>query len=245
VTALGPPALRLDGLSFRCGSSVVSDFTFEVAEGEIIGLAGLEGSGQRSFLETCAGLAPSLAGTITLGGHGLTRRPYAEHLAAGVHYLPAGRLEEGLVAGMTIAEHFALTGATKPLIDWDETRSFAETKIGDHHIKGRPDSSVEDLSGGNQQRLLLAMLPKSIRLLLMEHPTRGLDVESADYVWSRLLERRETGTAIVFSSADIDELLRYSDRVIVFFSGSVFRVVEAADTDGEGLGHLIGGKERP
>jgi simple sugar transport system ATP-binding protein len=79
----------------------------------------------------------------------------------------------------------------------------------------------------------------------MEHPTRGLDVESADYVWSRLLERRETGTAIVFSSADIDELLRYSDRVIVFFSGSVFRVVEAADTDGEGLGHLIGGKERP
>jgi general nucleoside transport system ATP-binding protein len=241
----GGLALRLDALSVRSGSTGVVDLSLTVEEGEIIGLAGLEGSGQRVFLEVCAGLLPASSGAVTLGGRDLTKASYADHLKAGVHYLPAGRLEEGLVAGMTITEHFALTGSGRSMIDWDEARSVAEARIDDHHIKGVPDSAVEDLSGGNQQRLLLAMLPESIRLLLMEHPTRGLDVESADYVWSRLLQRRTSGTAILFSSADIDELLRYSDRIVVFFSGSVLRVVDAADTDGEDLGYLIGGKERP
>jgi simple sugar transport system ATP-binding protein len=88
------------------------------------------------------------------------------------------------------------------------------------------------------------MLPNVLSLLLMEHPTRGLDVESADYTWTRLLERRQDGTAIVFASADLDELLRYSDRIMVFFGGDVFRVVAAETTSGEELGHLIGGREQ-
>ena len=110
-------------------------------------------------------------------------------------------------------------------------------------IKGTPESTAESLSGGNQQRLLLAMMPGAIRLLLMEHPTRGLDIESADWVWTTLLRRRDRGTAVVFASADLDELLRYSDRILVFFGGRVLRVLEARSTDGEELGHLIGGKE--
>ena len=87
------------------------------------------------------------------------------------------------------------------------------------------------------------MTPPGLRLLLMEHPTRGLDIESADWVWTRLLQRRAEGTAIVFASADLDELLRYSDRIMVFFSGRVLRVLDAREADGEMLGHLIGGKE--
>jgi simple sugar transport system ATP-binding protein len=243
--AQGGAAMRLDGLCLRLGSTDVSGLDLEVAEGEIVGLAGLEGSGQRVFLEACAGLVSSTSGSVTIGGRDLTAASYAGHLDAGVHYLAAGRLEEGLVAGMTITEHFALAGPSRAVIDWDEARAVAEAKISDHHIKGLPESAVEDLSGGNQQRLLLAMLPDSIRLLLMEHPTRGLDVESAAYVWSRLLERRAVGTAIVFASSDIDELLRYSDRIVVFFSGDVLRIVDAKTTSGEDLGYLIGGKERP
>ncbi len=88
------------------------------------------------------------------------------------------------------------------------------------------------------------MIPADVRLLLLEHPTRGLDVGSAAYVWQRLLERRADGTAIVFASADLDELLRYSDRIVVFFDGDVFSIRDVADTDGEELGYLIGGKER-
>jgi simple sugar transport system ATP-binding protein len=88
------------------------------------------------------------------------------------------------------------------------------------------------------------MIPDVVRLLLLEHPTRGLDVESAAYVWTRLLARRNDGTSIVFASADLDELLRYSDRIIVFFGGEVFAVKDASELDGEDLGYLIGGKER-
>lgn len=88
------------------------------------------------------------------------------------------------------------------------------------------------------------MIPDEVRLLLLEHPTRGLDVGSAAYVWQRLLERRSDGTSIVFSSADLDELLRYSDRIVVFFAGDVFAMRNVGETGGEELGHLIGGKVR-
>jgi simple sugar transport system ATP-binding protein len=101
---------------------------------------------------------------------------------------------------------------------------------------------VDSLSGGNQQRLLLAMLPARLRLLLLEHPTRGLDIESAAWVWSQLLARREDGTGIVFASSDLDELLRYSDRIAVFFGGRILAVVDAATTDAETIGRLIGGR---
>ncbi len=94
------------------------------------------------------------------------------------------------------------------------------------------------------QRLLLAMLRGRLRLLMMEHPTRGLDIESANWVWSQLLKRREEGTGIIFASADLDELLRYSNRIQVFFSGRVIAEVAADQTDVEELGFLIGGKVR-
>jgi len=94
------------------------------------------------------------------------------------------------------------------------------------------------------QRLLLAMLRPGLRLLMMEHPTRGLDIESANWVWSQLLQRREDGTGIIFASVDLDELLRYSNRILVFFSGRVISVVNADETDVEELGFLIGGKVR-
>ena len=164
-------------------------------------------------------------------------------LKAGVHYLPAGRLEEGLMETLTISEHLELVRSSGDrVIDWDAASERAANRINEHSIKGRPDSPVESLSGGNQQRLLLAMVPDPVELLLMEHPTRGLDIESADWVWGEILERRKRGTAIIFASADLDELIRYSDRILVFFGGNVLEVLTAAETDAEDLGYLIGGK---
>jgi simple sugar transport system ATP-binding protein len=149
------------------------------------------------------------------------------------------------VSGLSIAEHFVLAdGAQRFFVDWDEARRSAQERIEDNRIVGRPDSTADGLSGGNQQRLLLAMMPPHVRVLLMEHPTRGLDIESAAWVWARLLERRAAGCAIVFASADLDELLRYSDRILVYFAGRVLKVLDARATTGEELGYLIGGKER-
>ncbi len=240
----GEPVLELEGATLRGTTITTHDLSLVAREGEVIGLAGLEGSGQRTLLRACAGLLEPVSGRVRVGGRDLTGRGYREFLEAGVHFLPAGRLEEGLVAGLTIAEHFVLTGGDRGFfVDWDEARRSAQGRIGDHHIVGSPDSTADALSGGNQQRLLLAMMPAEVRLLLMEHPTRGLDIESASWVWARLLERRDAGSAIVFASADLDELLRYSDRILVFFSGAVLRVLDGRATTGEELGHLIGGAE--
>lgn len=241
---IGGSNLVLENVTVKDRMLSMEDVTESVAAGEVVGLAGLEGSGQRLFLGTCAGLDAPNGGSLTLGGIDLTGSGYRQFLDAGVHYLPAGRLEEGLVAGLSISEHLLLAGADNAFfIDWDEARAVANTKIDHFSIKGFPDSRAESLSGGNQQRLLLSMMEPELRLLLMEHPTRGLDIESADWVWTQLLARRDEGTSIVFASADLDELLRYSDRIMVFFNGKILRTIDAAATSGEALGYLIGGKD--
>jgi len=242
--SLGEPVLVLEGV--RPGERTAAEYSLSVREGEVVGLAGLEGSGQRPFLRTCAGLGRPAAGALQVGGRDLSSAHYRDFLEAGVHFLPAGRLEEGLISGLTITEHFLLTGRGKGArINWTAAEADAGQRIAANLIVGTPGSTADELSGGNQQRLLLALMPPDLRLLLMEHPTRGLDLESADWVWRQLLERSRRGTAIVFASADLDELLRYSDRVLVFFAGKVLREVRADETTGEELGYLIGGKVAP
>ena len=242
---LGEALLQFSSTVLTEGTTHIKDLDMDVAAGEVIGLAGLEGSGQRALLRACSGLLEPEAGVLSIDGRDMTKASYRDHLAAGVHYLPAGRLEEGLVRGISITEHLVLTSEDKSFfIDWKSAEIEAESEISDYSIKGVPASDAEELSGGNQQRLLLAMIPDEVKLLLLEHPTRGLDVESAAYVWTRLLDRRLEGTSIVFASADLDELLRYSDRIVVFFAGEVFAVRNTSDIDGEDLGYLIGGKQR-
>jgi simple sugar transport system ATP-binding protein len=202
------------------------------------------GSGQRTFLRGIAGLVNPSAGTITLNAEDVTHASYRDRLDVGIQYLPAGRLEEGLVGGLTITEHFILADRDDRgfFINWDGAKEGAQRHIDEYSIKGTDESTAASLSGGNQQRLLLAMLPDDVELLLMEHPTRGLDIESADWVWTQLLERRRSGTGIIFASADLDELLRYSDRILVFFSGQVLAILDGAATNVDEIGHLIGGR---
>jgi len=101
---------------------------------------------------------------------------------------------------------------------------------------------IETLSGGNQQRLELALMRSPLRLLLLEHPTRGLDMESTMEIWSKLKQRCKEGASIVFMSTDLDEILQYSDRILVFFNGKVSRALDALTTTIDQLGQLIGGK---
>ena len=214
----------------------------QVGEGEVIGLAGLEGSGQGSLLRALAGTAAIRGGRVTIGGRDVTHRPAQRAAEGGISFLPGGRLEEGLLPGLSITEHIELASNSDRFVDWDAARGRAAEAIDAFRIKGAPDSAADQLSGGNQQRLLLALLPPKLKLLLMEHPTRGLDLDSAAYVWGRLLERRKDGTAIIFSSADIDELLTYSDRILVLFEGRIIARLAARDTDAEEVGTLIGGR---
>jgi ABC-type uncharacterized transport system ATPase subunit len=239
---LGKPLLELENITVSDWRLEVKNLSLEVRSGEVIGLAGLEGSGQPLVLKVSAGLLRPSAGRIRMAAQDMTGRPYRHFLEAGIAYMPAGRLEEGLITGMTLTEHAALADEDPSFfVDWTSAMRTASQRIEEYKIKGQPDTLVEELSGGNQQRALLALLPSQRKLLLMEHPTRGLDIESAEYIWTLLLNRAQRGTAILFISSDLDELLDRSDRMLIFFGGKV-RILETCEVNALQLGESIGGR---
>lgn len=235
--------LQMRGVSLETYRLNIRRVDLDVFKGEIIGLAGLEGSGQHYFLRACAGLMRPVEGSIRLEGKNLTGKSYHPFMKAGVVYLPAARLEEGLIPGLSLADHFTLLEKTGGIfIDRDKMNALTTDRIQEFNIRGRPDSRIESLSGGNQQRALLALMRMPLSLVLMEHPTRGLDIESVIYIWGKLKERCKQGTSIIFISSDLEEILQYSDRILVFFGGKISRPIDAATTSVEQLGQLIGGK---
>ena len=245
----GEPVLSAKGLCLDSIRLQIKDLELSVCSGETIGLAGMEGSGQALFLSSCAGLERAVSGKVCIEERDMTGRSHHDFKRSGVAYLPAARLEEGLVPGLSLSEHFILAegaqgrGALRGLfIDRGKADETAKSRIASYNIKGLPESPVEALSGGNQQRALLALLREELSLILVEHPTRGLDIESTVYIWSKLKERCSRGTAIVFISSDLDEVLQYSDRVLVFFAGRVSPPLDAEDLTAQELGRLIGGK---
>jgi len=249
-TAQAAPLLTLRHLRLETDRFTVKLSDFTLRKGEVIGLAGLEGSGQQFLLQCCAGLLSPTAGEIILttiaGVHHLTHQPYSAYRNAGIGYLPADRLKEGLIAGLSIQEHFALRASTTlqpgPFIHWPTYAHQVRRAIAQFSIRGQPTSRVEQLSGGNQQRTQLALLPVPLNLILMEHPTRGLDIESALWVWQQLIARCQGGTGILFMSSDLDELMQYSDRILVFSGGRVSEPLETACLTVETLGQAIGGQ---
>ena len=145
---------------------------------------------------------------------------------------------------MSLEEHYCLTRQEDGFfIRKKKNTVYSREKISTYRIKGNESSRVEELSGGNQQRMLLSMLKEPASLLLLDDPTRGLDIESTNWVWTLLRERCQKGTSILFSSSDLEELLFYSDRIMVFFGGTVTRPLSASDITEEQLGAMIGGKE--
>jgi len=237
----GNGILKLNSLRVSDWRLEVKELSLEVRAGEVIGLAGLEGSGQQLILKACAGLLRPTSGQVRIASRDMTGRPYHRFLEAGVAYMSAHRLEEGLITGMTLIEHAALVERKQTfLVSWDKAAQRAAHFIREFRIKGHPTTCVEELSGGNQQRALLALLPSELKLLLMEHPTRGLDVESTEYIWGLLLNRTRLGTAIIFTSSDLEELLERCDRILVFFGGRMSEM-DPCQTSIEQLGKQIGG----
>jgi len=235
--------LALNNLTLEDYRLQIKNIHLNVRQGEVIGLAGMEGSGQRQFLQACAGRMRPTEGKLFLHNQNVTGKHYRQFMHRGVAYIPAARLEEGLVHGLTLTEHFVLSSEQSGLfIDRQKSTTLTESGIANFNIRGTPEHQIEALSGGNQQRALLALLKPVLSLILMEHPTRGLDVESAIWIWSRLKERCKGGAAIIFTSSDLEEVLYYSDRILVFFGGKVSQPLDARSTSVDQLGQLIGGK---
>jgi simple sugar transport system ATP-binding protein len=226
----------------------IQDVSFSIKRGEVIGLAGMEGSGQSQILRALAGIIRPAKGHIWLYADKENRRDlvgkhYFDFKDAGISFLPAARLEEGLIAGLNLEEHFILAEEQKSFfINKKAAQELTEHRIQDFNIKGTAENKIESLSGGNQQRAELALLRQPLTLLLLDHPTRGLDIESSMYIWSKMKQRCKEGASIIFISSDLDEVLQYSDRVLVFFGGKVSKPFDACHVSVDQLGQLIGGK---
>jgi simple sugar transport system ATP-binding protein len=119
---------------------------------------------------------------------------------------------------------------------------MARERIERFRIRGTPSSKAESLSGGNQQRLLLALIPENPRLLLLENPTRGLDLESTQWTWQKLTQYARDGAAVVFSTSDLDEIVQVADRVMIFFEGRMVLDARTCETSSEQLARAIAGK---
>jgi len=241
--AAGKDVLVMTQISGTGGRAGLKDCDVVIRQSEVVGLAGLEGSGQGVFLRVAGGLKRATRGSIRLRGRHMHRRDHHAFKNEGVTFLPASRLEEGLISGLSIAEHVALVDSRdRFVVRWQDAFQAARQQIDNFRIKGQPVSVVEELSGGNQQRLLLSFLPANPVLLLLENPTRGLDIESVNWVWQHLLTYCAKKTSIVFSSPELDEILMVADRVLVFFNGRIIREFKASDTDVQELGRAIAGK---
>jgi len=239
---LGEPILVVDKLVVNDLRLEMQPISMTVRSGEVIGLAGLDGSGQELFMRACARLQKIDSGNLSLMGEKINHFHYRELFHRGLVFGAAGRIEEGLIAGLTLTEHTALVADDGLRIDWKNVQKRTVAQIERYKVKGRPADNIEQLSGGNQQRVLIGLLPDNPHLLILEQPTRGLDVDSARWIWSQLLERRKDGTSIIFNSAELDELVAYSDRIFVFYSGRVYEVPDVSQTSIDELGHLIGGE---
>lgn len=250
VAKEGRDDARHEGSFLQLEDIAVEDFRLRIKKvnltlrrGEVVGLAGMEGSGQRQFLRMLGGLMRPVSGQLVFNGKNLAGKPYRQFKDAGIAYVPAARLEEGLVTGLSLSEHFILAEKQAGFfINRSKARALAEERIKGFSIRGTPESKIEALSGGNQQRALLALLRDPLNLLLLEHPTRGLDIESTIWIWGKLKERCHQGATIVFISSDLEEVLHYSDRILVFFGGKVSQPIDSVTTTVDQLGLMIGGK---
>lgn len=238
---LGEKRVALEDVSLRGQRVNVDGLHLTLRAGEVVGLAGLDGSGQDLVLRAAAGVMRTVRGRVMVDDRDMTGKSYRQFLRTGVAFAAAGRLEEGLIAGLTLTEHVAL-GTPGTLVKWKAAETDTEQRLRRFNVRGRPDSQVQQLSGGNQQRFLMAVMPSKLALLAVEQPTRGLDVDSARWVWTQILARREEGTAVLFSSPDLDEIIQYSDRVLVFFAGRFIELTDVSGVTIDGLGHLIGGQ---
>ncbi|MEZ5412088.1 MAG: ABC transporter ATP-binding protein [Acidimicrobiales bacterium] len=243
----GPSVLVVDGITVAGddGRTAVRDATFTVEPGEIVGVAGVAGNGQRELLEAVLGQRPLQGGTVHIGGVPIDRARPGQALAAGAIDVPEDPIRAAVVPGMTVLQHLVLDGRPLPAkglgVDWRASRARVEAREEPGRLNlARLDAEVATLSGGNIQRVMLTRLfATSADLLVAAYPSRGLDIASVRTTQELLFDRRAAGAGILMLSEDIDELLAVADRIVVLHDGEIAGIVRSHDTDRQAVGRLM------
>jgi simple sugar transport system ATP-binding protein len=249
-----PAVLEVTGLTVGEGTAdrAVHDCSFSLRGGELVGLAGVAGNGQRELAEALLGVRPAARGRIAIRGRDVTGARVRERLSAGLVLIPEDRIEDGVLPGLSVAENLVL--GLHPYVfrdrlrfDRQAARRLARRAIGEYSIVARDeDAPAVALSGGNIQKMLVAramMLAGATggAVLIATNPTRGLDVRATDFVRRRLLEFTRGGGGVLLISEDLDELLQLCDRIVVMYRGQIVGDLGRAEFDPYRLGALMTG----
>jgi simple sugar transport system ATP-binding protein len=231
------------------GTPGLQGVSFELREGEILGVAGVSGNGQRELAQVINGLRPITKGTIRVGEKDISHSSPAEVIDQGVSYIPEERMVDGMIKEFTVAENLILRDYDKRpfsragFFNFRAISRQSQQLIQQYNVKTpSQDTPVKSLSGGNIQKLLLAReLSRKPKVVVAAQPTRGLDVGATEYVHQVLIDQRAEGTAILLISEDLDEVLALSDRIIVIYEGEIMGEVLTEKATPEQLGLMMAG----
>jgi ABC-type uncharacterized transport system ATPase subunit len=245
----GKPILYLNDLNVAGdrGLDAVRGLHLTIQAGEILGIAGVEGNGQRELAEAVTGLRPVKSGDIVFDGESIRDRATIDILRMGVGFVPEDRHHDALVLSLKVSENAVLVSHQDApfdrhgLIVSDAISAFAIRLIKEFRILcGGAHVPIRSLSGGNQQKLVLGReIARNPKLLIAMQPTRGLDVGAIDYVHSRLIEARNEGTAILLISTELDEVMAVSDRISVLREGRIVGTLSRSEATMDGIGRLM------
>jgi simple sugar transport system ATP-binding protein len=246
-----PAAARLEvrDLTVRDdrGHEVVHEVSFEIRGGEILGIAGVAGNGQDELVGALTGLRRPQAGSVYLDGKDVTGAGPRELHKLGVAFVPGDRQRFGLVMSFPLSDNLVLNDYYHPPysrgLAWNEAaiRADAKSAIEKYDVR-TPSASVaaSTLSGGNQQKVIVAReFEGDLKLLVLDQPTRGLDVGSIEFIHRQAIARRDTGVAILLVSAELDEVLELSDRIAVMYRGRIVEFLDGRTADKEDVGLLM------
>ena len=233
------------------GLPALTDLSFTIRANEILGLAGVDGNGQRELCEVMTGLRPLCGGRYDIGGEDLTNQTPAVYIRKGIAHIPEDRHTTGLALGWSLKKNLVLKNFQKPpfskhgLLNRKALDEYWEKARSEYQIKaGSGDDQARALSGGNQQKVILAReLDQKPTVVIANQPTRGLDIGASEYVRGRLLEARNQGAAVLLVSADLEEIRQLSDRIAVLYDGRLMGILPRG-ADPHEIGMLMMGKEK-
>jgi simple sugar transport system ATP-binding protein len=243
--------LKLEGVTLvdDFGRNVLTDVSFDIRRGEILGLAGVEGNGQAELVETIMGMRKSATGRIALGDKDMTRWDTRERREAGIGYIPEDRHRHGLLLDSPLWENRILGHQTRPpsvrgaLIDRAGARKDTRRIVEEYDVRTPGiDTTSRALSGGNQQKLIVGReMSGDPVLLIAAHPTRGVDVGAQAAIWGHIKKARREGLAVLLISADLDELIGLSDRIEVILRGRLVGEFDPQSVTPQDLGAAMTG----
>lgn len=248
--------LDIQELSMRrpfSDKALVNNVSFQVRQGEILCIAGVDGNGQSELVYGITGINPIEEGRIYLNGKDITQSSIRERCLAGISHIPEDRQKFGLVLDYSLKQNLVLQSyylpqfQTKGFIRFDQVEEYAEELSERFDIRSSEgaESMVRSMSGGNQQKAILAReLDRGSDLVIAVQPVRGLDVGAIEYIHGQLLAQRDAGKAVLLISFDLDEVMNLSDRILVMYEGEIVGELDPKETDSRELGLYMAGQKK-